>query len=214
MVKEFYKNGKVYKIIDNTNGNIYIGSTCKTLSQRLAQHRCSYKRYLEGKGNNIKSFDILKNEDYNIILLEKCENISSKEELLSRERHYIDNLECVNKNIPGRTQKEYYEANKNDILEYYKKYRETNIDDIKEHRKLYYQTNKDEIQQLNKKYREENKEELKQYHKKYYNDNKEQINHTRKNMKVFCEKCKCEIRKDDMKRHEKTQKHIKNCIDI
>ena len=32
-----YNKGKIYKIVDNTNNNIYIGSTCEpTLAHRLA----------------------------------------------------------------------------------------------------------------------------------------------------------------------------------
>jgi len=46
MVK--YENSKIYKIIDNTNGNIYIGSTVKTLSLRIAQHRASYVKLYSG----------------------------------------------------------------------------------------------------------------------------------------------------------------------
>ena len=35
----FYFRSKVYRLVDNTNGNQYIGSTFKALSARLAQHR-------------------------------------------------------------------------------------------------------------------------------------------------------------------------------
>ena len=33
-----YSKAKVYKIVDNTNGNIYIGSTLKPLSRWLVFH--------------------------------------------------------------------------------------------------------------------------------------------------------------------------------
>jgi hypothetical protein len=60
-----YKNGKIYKIVDNTNGNVYIGSTCEpTLAHRLTKHRYDYKRFLKG-GSYISSVDILK-DDVNI----------------------------------------------------------------------------------------------------------------------------------------------------
>jgi hypothetical protein len=77
MVKlDFYQNAKIYKIVDNTNDNIYIGSTCKKLCQRLAQHRSNYKQYLNDKFSYITSFKILKNDDYDIVLIEEfpCEN--------------------------------------------------------------------------------------------------------------------------------------------
>ena len=112
---------KIYKIVDNTNQNVYIGSTCKTLKNRLSVHKCDYKRFLKGSFNNVRSFDILKNNNYKIELLEKC-NIKTKQELLARERYFIENNECVNKCIPCRYdkgnlqyQKDYYIENK-DII--------------------------------------------------------------------------------------------------
>ena len=113
-----YQLGKIYKIVDNTNGDIYIGSTCEpTLSRRLANHICDYKKYLEGKKENITSFQIFDNNNYDIILIENypCER---KDELHARERYYIESLKCVNKQFPGRTQKEYREVNKEDKKQY------------------------------------------------------------------------------------------------
>ena len=40
--------GKIYQIVDNTNNNKYIGSTCKTLNQRLSKHKNNYKSFLNG----------------------------------------------------------------------------------------------------------------------------------------------------------------------
>ena len=44
-----YQNAKIYKIVDNTLDNIYIGSTCKTLEQRLKSHEQDYKKFKAGK---------------------------------------------------------------------------------------------------------------------------------------------------------------------
>ena len=114
-LRERLDKAKIYKITDNTNDNIYIGNTCRNLEERLSEHKSSYKRFLKGLFHNVKSFDILKNNNYKIELLENCE-IKTKQELLERERYYIETNDCLNKNIPGRTEKEYkkayYEANK------------------------------------------------------------------------------------------------------
>ena len=81
---EFYSNAKIYKIVDNTNGNIYIGSTCKKLCQRIAQHRYAYKQYLNGdKKSFTTSFAILQNEDYDIILVEEVVDCQNKEQLIA-----------------------------------------------------------------------------------------------------------------------------------
>jgi len=113
-LREKLDNGKIYKIVDNTNDNIYIGSTCDSLKNRLSKHKASYKIFLKGLINNIKSFDIMKNNNYKIELLENCD-IKTKQELLQRERYYIENNECLNKIVPGRNKKEYYDVNKDKI---------------------------------------------------------------------------------------------------
>ena len=51
-------------------------------------------------------------------------------------------------------------------------------------------------------------EEKKEYDKEYYNDNKTEINEKAK-VKVKCEFCNCEIRKSNIKTHQKTQKCMK-----
>ena len=109
-------NGKIYKIVDNTNNNVYFGSTCDSLKHRLSVHKNHYKRFLNGLCNNVRSSEIIKNGDYKIELLEDCD-IKTKDELLARERFFIENNNCLNKNIPGRTDKQYKIANKNKINE-------------------------------------------------------------------------------------------------
>ena len=59
---EFYKNGKIYRIVCNITGEQYIGSTCKTLKQRLQQHKSSYKCYKDGKGHYVTSYKILEKD--------------------------------------------------------------------------------------------------------------------------------------------------------
>ena len=39
-----YSKGKIYVVRNNIDGRIYIGSTCKTLSLRMGQHRAQSKR--------------------------------------------------------------------------------------------------------------------------------------------------------------------------
>ena len=125
-----YQLGKIYKIVDNTNGDIYIGSTCEpNLARRLATHIGDYKKYLEGKRVNITSFQIFDNNNYDIILIENypCER---KDELHARERYYIESLKCVNKQFPGRTKNEYCKIHKEDIKQYNAQYRNENKEKI------------------------------------------------------------------------------------
>ena len=98
-----YKLGKIYKLVSNNTKDIYIGSTCyKHLSKRLGNHRYDRKLYLEGKRKyDLSASHILKYDDCQIVLIEDypCD---TKEQLLKRERYWIETLDCVNKYIPYR----------------------------------------------------------------------------------------------------------------
>ena len=141
-----YANGKIYKIVCNITGKVYIGSTTLSLSQRLVQHRTDYNRWKNGKRDFTTSFGIIENGNYDIVLIEEypCEN---KENLYQRERFYIESINCVNKYIPTRTLKEYYIENADKIKEYHKIYYIDNADKIKEQKKLYHQKNKEKIKE-------------------------------------------------------------------
>ncbi len=111
-----YVNGKIYKLVDNTTGDIYIGSTIKELKERLRVHKAKYQLYLQGKYHKYYSFKIFENNDFKIELLEDYP-CNSKKELELKEREYIENNICVNHNIPTRKIKEYYEENRDKIIE-------------------------------------------------------------------------------------------------
>jgi len=183
---------KIYKIVDNTNNNIYIGSTCKTLKTRLTNHKGSYKLFLKGLCNNVRSFDILKNNDYKIELLENCD-IKTKQELIARERFYIDNNECLNHNIPGRSIKEW----RIDNQDYRKQYYIANKDKIK----IYCDANKDKQRE----YRDANKDKIIEYKKLYYDVNKDKIN-IKRNEKYNCE-CGGKYTRQHKAHHLRTTKH-------
>ena len=149
-----YKQGKIYKIECNVTGLIYIGSTCKQkLSQRMANHRSAYKKYLNCKGKYYSSFIVMENNDYEIILIEDYP-CKSKDQLFARERYYTNEIKCVNirKNqglYVGLCKKEcaklYYETNKDKIKDYKKEYRKENADEIKIKKKEYYDKSSDKI---------------------------------------------------------------------
>jgi Uri superfamily endonuclease len=118
-----YQNGKIYKIECTTTGDTYIGSTTKPLDQRLQSHVEDYEKDKSGwKVGYLTSYRVLKNQTYQITLLESV-SCDSKTELLAREKHHIVSNNCVNKHIPTRTRAEYRQDNKDKILEYAKEYR-------------------------------------------------------------------------------------------
>jgi hypothetical protein len=109
-----YENGKIYKVVCNKTNLIYIGSTCRPLNKRLIDHRQSYRQFLNQNYNNHSIFEIIKNNDYKIELVEQfpCEN---KQELLKKEREYILSTTCVNKTMPIRHDDDLKNKYKNDI---------------------------------------------------------------------------------------------------
>jgi len=106
-----YQNSKIYKITDNKNNECYIGSTTKSLAERLAHHRYAYKN---GNGN-LMSFGLfnkygLENCKINLLMNYPCHN---RKDLEKKEGEFIRNIDCINKYIAGRTKKQYYKENKN-----------------------------------------------------------------------------------------------------
>ncbi len=155
-----YSKGKIYKIVDRATAECYIGSTCEpTLARRLANHVADYNSYLKGKQHYITSFKVLERTNYDIQLIESfpCEN---KDELHAREGYWIQTIDCVNKVIPKRTSKQYYDENKDHLCEQKKQYYEDNKDKMLKKNKEYYQKNKDIMLEKNKGYYQKNKERI------------------------------------------------------
>lgn len=81
---------RIYRIVDNTNGNVYIGSTKQGVSNRVARHRS----YLKNEGEYCSSCEVIKNNDYFYEQIDTCH----KEERKELERYYINYTpNCINK---------------------------------------------------------------------------------------------------------------------
>ena len=90
-----YQKGKIYKIVCKVTNKIYVGGTCeKYLSDRLKGHRLAYKYKKDVPNYYCSVFEVLKNNDYYIELIENYP-CTCKDELSRRERHYIETLENV-----------------------------------------------------------------------------------------------------------------------
>ena len=162
--------GRIYKIINNVNDDVYIGSTKQKLSSRMSSHRSHYKKWkkgIEGLCVSYLMFDSVGVENCKIILIEDYE-YEDKEHLKKREQFHIDNNICINK-IRAHRSPEYYQ-------EYIQEYYQENKDKIKEQKKEYRQENKEEILKQKKEYYQENKDKIKEHKKEYYQKNREEIN--------------------------------------
>jgi len=84
-----YTNGKIYKLVNNTDKDIYVGSTCELLSKRLYGHKMCAKSKTQTKV--YKHLNEIGWDNVEIILIESfpCAN---KMELVKRERYWVDQL--------------------------------------------------------------------------------------------------------------------------
>ena len=149
-----YSQGKVYKIVGN--GKVYVGSTARPLSTRKAEHSCEFRKWKDGKRHYVSSFDCLSDTDCYIELLEMCP-CNCVDELRKCERKWIEQTECVNRKITGRSHIEYdnsdqakekrkiaCEARKEEIVEHKQAYYQANRDALLEQKRVYYQKKKAE----------------------------------------------------------------------
>jgi hypothetical protein len=98
---------KIYKITCQLTGEVYYGSTTKSLEARFREHTgrmdCSSKRILK------------RSLTYGVpATMELVEEVADNALLLKRERHYIESFPCVNQVVPGRTRQERSEKAKLD----------------------------------------------------------------------------------------------------
>ena len=173
-----YSKSKIYKLYNNIDDEFYIGSTYMKLTKRIAKHRsASSQETFKNQKLYIKMNDIGKDKFF-IELLEEypCENI---EQLRRKEGEYIKELRpTLNKNVPGRTRKEYDIDNKEHVQERTGIYTEQHRERIKERMQSYYQ-------------QEDNKARQLEWGRKI----------------VKCE-CGMDIRRSSLARHQKRQVHL------
>jgi len=183
-----YQNGKIYVITSKIDRTIkYVGSTCNSLSMRLAHHRGASKL---DKNKNFKIYQYFNENSWTnaeISLLEACP-CKSKNELLMKEREFKDKLNpSLNMVNPYTTDDE----KKIQIKQYYDQHAE----ELKQQMKQYYDQHAEEMKQQMKQYREQNKEEIKQQNKQYYENR----------LKIDCPNCGNRIKISSLEKHQATQ---------
>ena len=149
-----YKLGKIYQIVSPSHPEVppYFGSTCQTLSIRMAKHRYKFKQGKGGSNKHLLCFD-----DAIILLIEDfpCEN---KEQLNAKEGAVmLAAIARSNKLIAGRTREQY---------------RLDNVDRLKADQVQYRLENADKIKAKDAQYALENADKIKAYKAQYYLEHK------------------------------------------
>lgn len=212
-----YSKTIIYRIVckDTNITDCYVGSTTNFI-HRKRQHKKNCNT-----NNTFYVYQFIRDnmgwDNWDMIEIEKY-NAIDKLDSHKRERYWIEYYKSsLNKNIPTRTDKEYYENNK----EHYKQYRKENKEQLAEKKKDYYEDNKEAIQNYKKQYHIDNKQKIINKVKLYYENNKEKVldyqkQYCEKNKELIRERlketvtceCGCIITKNKLPRHQKTQKHL------
>ena len=206
-----YQNTIIYKIVckDINITDTYVGHTTNFDKRKNNHKTACNNENLRYYNINVYQF-IRENGGWNNwemieIELYSCEN---KRQAETRERYWLEQLGAtLNSYVPTRTREEYYEANREIIIDKQREYYEANREQIDKKHKEYREENKQQISEKNKEYYQENREQLNEYQKEYRETNRDQISEKFKE-KITCE-CGCEIRKYGLARHSKSKKHLK-----
>lgn len=145
-----YQNGKIYKITNCIDDEVYVGSTCQSLSKRFSKHKISSYSNTKNHTYFYQYVNKLGFDRFCITLIEDypCNN---RTELRAREGVFIREQGTLNTIIEGRTKREWIKDNKELIAEKQKEYREKNKEQMKEIYKKYVIENKDKIAERSKK---------------------------------------------------------------
>ena len=170
------KTGRIYQLVNMITNEIYVGATLQTLHKRQYDRKRYYNTWLKGKSQFSDSHKLFDNiykygwECFRCELLAEVE-VSNKAELHKIEGDWIRKLDTYNNGlngaIPQRDIKQYYQENKDELVERQKKY---------------YQDNKDTIAKQNKQYRQNNKDKITKWNKQYQKNNKNKIANIRNNI--------------------------------
>ena len=179
-----FQLGKVYKLTNKIDNKIYVGSTCKSLSQRLQGHKDKSKENptqpVYAHINNIKW------DNVDIVLIENypCD---TKKELLYRERYYIELLKSELNTIKPiestderllrhRIRSSLQRQNNPEAtrIRNHNNYHK-HIEKRKEQGRKYYQANAEKIKEQHKIWCEKTREKINEQLKIRYENNKESI---------------------------------------
>ena len=104
-----------YKIVSENTDKVYVGSTKKTIEERLRNHETNYNLFKDGKYHYVSSYDILEQKDFKIQLIETKDCETRKDRNTIECQHIINTPNTTNKYLPGRTRVQYRQDHKEDI---------------------------------------------------------------------------------------------------
>ena len=184
-----YSQGKIYKILNTINDDVYVGSTTQSLAKRMSWHR----RSINCKTKPYAIYNAMKEYGVDNFYIELIENIScqTKEELRAREGYYIRKIGTLNKCIAGRSRDDWVKEN---------------IEKINEGKLKWYSQNKEHKRNYEKQRIANNREAHLESRHNYYIQNKATIQE-KQNERIQCV-CGLDYRRSDKSQHYKSKRHI------
>ena len=107
--------GLIYKLISSYESQTYVGKTMLTDIERFNQHKRDYKAWLKGTQHYKSSYELIKHNDCTITVLESD---IADDMLSAREGYWHSQLDCANRYVPNRSQKQYHEDHREDKKRY------------------------------------------------------------------------------------------------
>jgi len=228
-----YSNTIIYKLCckNPTITDIYIGHTTNFTQRKNSHKRSCYDENSKNYNQNVYQF-IRQNGGWNDWAMVQIElkNCKDRREAESLEHYWIEKLSAtlntnnpyaLCKENPQQYKKDWYEENKDDILEkakkhyeenkeqklaYQKQYTEEHKEEIAEKQKEYREKNKDKLSEQKKEYRETHKDEAAKANKEWREANKEKLKNQRSEI-INCE-CGCQYTFGNKHRHLQSKIHI------
>ena len=141
-----YSNSIIYKLCCNDPAvlDIYVGSTTS-----FRARKCAHKNTCHNENNKDYQYYLYQFiranggfSNWDMIQIERYD-AKDKLDLLARERHYLELLGAtLNRNVPGRTMKEYYRDTKEERSVYEKQYYKEHKQKHNEYTKQHYKDEK------------------------------------------------------------------------
>ena len=198
---------RVYKIVNEIDDKLYVGSTKQKLKERYSYHKsscnngstCKVHQHMRGVGI----------ENCRIELIEQ-RMVNNEKERFQIEQSWIDNLKTSLNTIKAHmTEEEKKQYQQNNCKKYYEK----NKEQMLQHYHLYYNENKKQIQKQQQNWKDVHKEEIKiyqqQYQQQWKNKLKEEVKkYSKKHKYDFkCDNCNFVGNKSHYNRHCNSKKH-------
>ena len=190
--------GFIYKLecIMPSVDEVYVGST-QNMTVRKGRHKSSCNNS-NGRDYNLNVYQYIRVnggfENWRMVEIERVE-YERKPELLAREQFHLKNLNAsLNTQIPGRTNVEYYQDNRDAILTQKQQHYQQNRERLTEYQQQYRVANREIITE----YRVANRERMNEYYQR------------KKDAHAVKNNCPCggKYTGCHKNRHSKTARHI------